>query len=548
MGDDWNGRDDTPRPDGRPGINGFGGAGGYDDLHDELERQARETMRVILDSAGDLGTRVRQVMDRASSLWEESGTPPDMDEPGDPHEQEERARALARRWVKIDFLVDPELPDRMRVTSLHDSGVWRVELRERGESRWQSEATEPYRGQQPEAPGPVLPVWDYDFATVPEIESGERRERIEHTEMTAACRVCNGSGHRPCAACEGRGFVQCPVCHGRSRIPCKRCHGRARIPDPAAERRARADKSYFQVHAERFASDATLRVADFAERLRQEYGVPLPPSAQWAPIAPASGETLPCPDCTDGTVACTCGTGKLVCEVCDGSTFATCAACEGTGRVLRSREITRRFDTRIYDRVLPAEDPEIARWLDESMLRRVASDDMWEGNADQLPETAPAGVPVAVWSVAHELAASALPAEPSAGESERRVLSRRVRVMRVPLTRVEYTFGGRPFVFTAAGAPGTERFLAQDFPPRWSRVSRFFRALVRDLNGDLNEETPEKRGEIRAIEDYRARRLRNTPQPVRIVIEDTTEPQPPTTPDKGQTYPGTMPPEHTDVE
>jgi hypothetical protein len=44
---------------------------GDEDLSFELEQQARETIRVFRESAGDLGTRVRQALERASSLWKE---------------------------------------------------------------------------------------------------------------------------------------------------------------------------------------------------------------------------------------------------------------------------------------------------------------------------------------------------------------------------------------------------------------------------------------------------------------------------------------------
>ena len=116
--------------------------------------------------------------------------------------------------------------------------------------------------------------------------------------MVRACLRCNGTGHQSCHHCEGKGFVQCPVCHGRDSVTCRRCRGRGRIADAQAERRARASKSYLQVHAERLASDAAVRLADLSERLRQEHGVPLPPSSDWLPTAPASGETTPCPDCS----------------------------------------------------------------------------------------------------------------------------------------------------------------------------------------------------------------------------------------------------------
>ena len=171
--------------------------GAHDELADELERQARETMQAIRESAGDLGTRVRRVLDHAASLWDAAGP---TDEENDPKEHAVssddviRARALARRWKQIDFLVDSDLPVGMTVTALRDGAAWRIEVRERGEIRTLAEATEPYRPDVGANPAPVHPVWEYTFAT-PEIESGERRERLTESAMVGACLRCNGTGH-----------------------------------------------------------------------------------------------------------------------------------------------------------------------------------------------------------------------------------------------------------------------------------------------------------------------------------------------------------------
>ena len=534
MGDDWNGNG-TGTGNGRPGEGQRGDPfNPYDEMHDELERQARETVDMIRENVGDLGSRVRLALDRAAALWDQAAPDPRSaaDEPPVAPADEQRARALARRWTTIDFLVEPDLADALRATAVHDAAIWRVELRERGETRSFAETTEPYRGTRPPVPGPQLPAWDYTFATVPEIESGERRERLEGGGLLAACLTCNGTGHRQCAACEGHGFVQCPICHGRARTTCKRCRGRGRIADERAERRARAEKSYMQVRAERLAADATDRIADLAERLRQEYGVPLPPAAQWMPTAPASGETIPCPDCTDGTIACSCGNGKRVCEVCQGSTYTACPACAETGRVIRYRELVRRFDTRIVERTLPVDGIEISHWITEpAALRRVAGEPLWEGRLDALDADAPAQVPASVWAAALDLAnedtrqgaqalASQTAGEGAEGDMARRVISRRMRLVRVPLTYVAYTYGGHPFAFTAVGQAGAERFWAQDFPPRWSRVSRFVKALARDL-GEGPQRPARPGGEISTLDAYRARR---EAQPVHIVIEEEYAP------------------------
>lgn len=468
-----------------------------DDMTDELERQAREALRLFRESAGELGTRVRDVLDRASSYWQEAGPePPAVG--AVPSADDMRARELARRWSAVDFLVDPELPEMMTVRSVRATAIWQIELRERGETRFLSEGFEPYNGEVMGVPGPVLPVWEYAFPSSPDIQAGERRERVRGTETLAACHSCNGTGHRACASCSGKGFVQCPACHGRSRLPCPRCRGRGEIADPVAERRARSHKGYLQVQAERFATDASSRIADFAEKLRQDYGVPLPPSATWAPTAPASGETIPCPDCVDGTIPCTCRSGKRICDSCGGTGAAVCTSCAGTGRNVRYREVVRRFDTRISERMLPLEDPAEAAWLTDEMVRRARGEPVWAGDPATVSAATPLGVPARVWTAALDFVRGnghALPAPPTGAsgggrgptEDSRRVTLRRVYLTRIPVVRVDYSFSGKAFAFVAVGASGSERFWSQDFPPRWSRVGRFFKAVSRDLGLDASE-------------------------------------------------------------
>ncbi len=497
-----------------------------DEITDELERQAREAMQTIRETVGDLGSRVRQALEHASTLWDEAGTAVPTSSTVSPA-QERRARELAKRWVSIDFLVDPELPDGMGALAVREASIWKLELRERGEVRTLSDSSEPYRGQQAQQPGPVLPVWDYTFPASPEIEAGERRERLVGTDLIGACLKCNGTGHRSCVACDGKGFVVCHTCHGRARIPCRTCRGRGRIADVAAERRARSGKGYFQVQAERLAADAGTRLADFAERLRQEYGVPLPPSAQWAPTAPASGETIPCPDCVNGTVACECGNGKRVCDGCHGAGATPCPACGGTGRVVRYREVVRRFDTRISQRILPHGEAGEGQPLSDEVIRRSAGELLWEGSLESMDSATPEAVPLPVWAQAMAFArGDGLALRPATGqtpaEEERHVMSRRLQVLRVPVTRVEYAFGGQTFSFIAVGREGAERIWTEEFPPRWSRVSRFFKALVRDLSRDSLGGRPVSRepGEVSSIEAFRARRAYG-----RIESEDATPTQ-----------------------
>ncbi|HEX8996143.1 MAG TPA: hypothetical protein VF812_08935 [Ktedonobacterales bacterium] len=514
----------------------------YDDISDELERQAREMVRLFRENVGELGERVRQAAEHAATLWTEAAEAAPAATTSDPHPHELRARALMRRWVKRDFLVDPDLPMAMTHLSLKDAEIWRIELRERGESRSFADSIEPYRGAQPPAPSAILPLWDYTFPSTPDIEAGERREPIAGSAVRAACERCHGSGHRACAHCEGKGFTTCPECRGRGRKVCPRCRGRGRIADPAAERQARAAKSYVQVHAERFAQSAVERLADLSERLRQEYGAPLPPSAEWAPVAPASGKTIPCPDCADGTIPCVCNNGKIVCSVCHGSAYEACPACAGSGQVIRQRAIVRRFDTRIRTRVLPPTDPEAASWVTDEVLRRSSGEQVWEGSEAELSGPAPAGVPVHVWSAAltlkrdyDERADGPSAADVSAPtDGERRVLSRRLLLVRTPVSRIEYAFAGRAYEALAVGRTGEERFWADTFPPRWNRVSRFLQAVARDIAGETTRPSggPLSNGYIARDRTH-----------IRI-IEEPVEPQPdapsaaegPSTPDTRESH------------
>ena len=115
--------------------------------------------------------------------------------------------------------------------------------------------------------------------------------------------------------------------------------------------------------------------------------------------------------------------------------------------------------------------------------------------------------------------------------AQRRVIGRQARLTRVPLTQVEYTFAGHPFAFLAVGHTGAERFWAETFPPRWSRVGRFVKALVRDLEdfgGDLS--AVQRPADVTLLDEYRSRRARNgssgaaSIQRVQIVEEPAPEP------------------------
>jgi hypothetical protein len=218
-------------------------------------------------------------------------------------------------------------------------------------------------------------------------------------------------------------------------------------------------------------------------------------------------------------VACTCGNGKLICETCDGTGAAACAACSGTGKVVRHQELARRFDTRLSQSTLPMDDSEMVGWLTEGIVRKSSGEEVWNGPADAVNIAAPAAVPPEVWSSIQAVlqdhrdrAANSLQDEDRGQTGNdagaRHVISRRLVLERVPVTRVEYMFAGQPFAFLVVGQTGRERFWAQQFPPRWSRVSRFLKALARDLQGEGGSASEKSSHEHRLthLDDFRARK------------------------------------------
>ncbi|HKS68919.1 MAG TPA: hypothetical protein VJQ45_00765, partial [Ktedonobacterales bacterium] len=210
--------------------------------------------------------------------------------------------------------------------------------------------------------------------------------------------------------------------------------------------------------------------------------------------------------------------GKVVCATCQATGYDRCPACSGTGRVVRHAQVVRHFDTHIHQRTLPYGETQAAGWVTHEMLRKVHAEDAWDGPTDAMGSIgAPESVPADVWTAAVAFARTP-GGEPQASSpaapSERRVISRRLRLSRVPVTRVEYTFAGKPFSFVAVGREGHEKFWAHEFPPRWSRVGRFLRALSRDLARDAGTASGGGSGQgerpaglLSHIDDFRHRRL-----------------------------------------
>jgi hypothetical protein len=181
-----------------------------------------------------------------------------------------------------------------------------------------------------------------------------------------------------------------------------------------------------------------------------------------------------------------------------------CPVCAGSGKVVRYRDVVRRFETTIHGEALPLSGATLLDGLSEAAVRRAPGEIVWEGAVEEMPGSAPDGIPEEVWQTAQDL----IQRTPMSGSQpgEQRVISHRIRFSKVPVTRVEYAFAGDDYAFVAIGRAGEERFRAERFPARWSRVQRFLSTLTRDQGREDVVDLAHAPTDITILEDYRARR------------------------------------------
>ncbi len=451
---------------------------------DELSRRLQDAGRMLRDGLNEAGGRLRQVFDRLNDLWEESApfTPSRLTG----SREEEYLRGLAKKWTTQDFLVTPDLSENMAIRSWERADLWEVSVQTRWEARRFEVSTEPYIGNQPVSGGRILPVWEYDLAPVQDLRSQVVRERVPDGDELALCLSCNGSGRAPCSHCSGRGWLVCSDCKGRTKLRCPRCKGKAIIPDWAQKR---PSKGFIQDQAEKLASSVADRAGDVIDTVRQY--VPLPDQGPHTGALPKG--MIPCPDCVEGEIDCTCGNGKRVCTVCQGTKNAACPVCKGSGKVIRHREIVRRFDVRplvqtFGESQIPMRD---LRRAEGEVIAAIETQEALE------KPTPPVGVPEQVWSMAQEAARAS---RQSIAPDERATLQV-VELMRVPVVKVVYGYADEPYVFYAFGPEGKEKFYAESFPPRWKRVERFVRSLAQEIIPPSSTG-----GQVSDLESYRQAR------------------------------------------
>lgn len=484
MGDEWgqkpgeksdNGGTEQPNSDQGPNANS--GQPGFD--QEEIDRRLAEIRRMVSQGASEAQQRIKRVVEKASDYWQQAQTTPTPREPSNLEEQ--RIRQLANMWSTENWRIAKDLGTYMDVVSWSTDEVWEVTIQTRWEIRAMEQINEPYTGKPTGKPQPFLPVWDYELPAVTGLKAPQSRTRLDGLDEIVACTVCNGTGRALCTNCNGRGWVVCPDCKGRTRKRCTTCRGRGYVADWA---QPGEKKPFFKKQAENVANSVGERVADVFDGIRQQ-GVPIPNPIDTDPAN--KGKTVPCPDCINGEVDCSCGNGKRVCETCQGAKMSLCANCSGTGKLVRHREIVRRFDLRTQTRIVG----ESA--IPQQQFEKASGELVYNAEVNETlhPEAAPDGVPMDVWRTTVDLVNAESQDKtdtykPNAQEQARATLQV-VELVRIPYTKVQYRFGSQDYVFYIYDGEGREKFYADRYPARWDRIER----LVKAISNDLLTPTPE---------------------------------------------------------
>jgi hypothetical protein len=451
---------------------------------DEVDKRLEDLKRKVTKGASEAQTRIKRVFNKASDYWQNAQTTLTPRQPSSIEEQ--RIRQLADTWSTENWRVARDLGTYMDTVSWSTDEVWELTLETRWETRTMELVTESYTGATSATVGlrkPLLPVWDYDLPAVTGLKAPQTRTRVEGLDEIVSCTVCNGTGHTLCTNCNGRGWIVCPECKGRTKKRCTTCRSRGYVADwPAGEK-----KPFFKQKADDMASALGNKVSDVFDGIRQQ-GVPIPNPVDVDPAT--KGATIPCPDCINGEVDCSCGTGKRVCANCEGARTSLCSSCTGTGKLVRHREITRRFELRTQTRIL-GECPIPASHLVKANGDLAYSAEINESLHSEAP---PERVPIDIWRSTVELVQveSKVQEKPGTDPQARpRPSLQVVELVRIPYTKVQYCYAEQDYVLYLYDSEGNEKFYTDRYPARWDRVERLFKAISTDLLTPVpSEETP----------------------------------------------------------
>jgi hypothetical protein len=466
MGDEYGryGQNPDPTNNGQPGPDN-------QDSQDNIDKRIEDIRRVVTRGANEATQRFRKVVDKAGGYWQQAQTTPTPRPVDDVEEQ--RIRQLTNIWSNENWRTARDLGTYMDLRSYSNDEAWEITLQTRWETRTMEVVSEPYAGKTAAGLKPLLPVWDYELPEVVGLKAPSTRTRLEGLDETVGCTACNGTGHVLCSNCNGRGWVVCPDCKGRTKKRCSTCHGRGYVADWSTGEK----KTFFKKQADSVVGSVGNRVSDVFEGIRQQ-GVPIPNPVDTDPAA--KGPTIPCPDCVKGEVDCTCGNGKRVCEVCQGAKMSPCATCGRTGKVVRHREIVRRFDLRTQTRFI-GDCPIPAAQLVKASGDLIYNDEVKEPlYADASPE----GVPMDVWRATVELVQSES-VSPTKATVDPQAASRAtlqvIELVRITYTTVQYHYNNQDYTLYIYDGEGREKFYSDRFPARWDRIERLVKAISNDL-------------------------------------------------------------------
>ncbi|HEY7418330.1 MAG TPA: hypothetical protein VH593_24325, partial [Ktedonobacteraceae bacterium] len=404
---------------------------------EDLDKRIEDIRRIVSQGANEAQQRLRRVVDRANEYWQQAQTTQSPRHSA--NVEEYRLRQLVNAWSNENWRVTHDLGTYMDIVSQYTDEIWSITLQTRWETRGLDIISEPYEGQAVSMPKPLLPIWDYTLPEVVGLKPPQTRTRLENMEEIVSCTNCNGTGHVLCSTCSGRGWIVCPECKGRTKRRCTTCRGRGYVSDWAKQEK----KPFFRKQAENVASSIGGKVFDLFDNIRQQ-GVPIPNPADSDPAT--KGPTIPCPDCVNGEVDCSCGNGKRVCPDCQGARNSLCSACSGTGKLVRHREIVREFNlgtqTRLIgEQVIPAQ--QLAKASGELIYNvEVSSEPLF---ADVPPER----VPLDVWRTTVDMVNTEQQSMKKPGTSSQtgsRPTLQVIELVRVPFTKLQYRFNDQDYV------------------------------------------------------------------------------------------------------
>ncbi len=440
---------------------------------ENIDKRIEDIKRLVIQGASEATRRVSRVAGRANEYWQQANAT--LEPRHSSNVEEEHVRQMANKWSSGNWQIARELGNFMEIVSTQEDEAWEVSLQTRWETRSVETTTEAYTGRAAGQRGPILPIWDYEMPAIIGLKAPDTRVRLENNDEIFACTACNSTGHLLCANCTGKGWNVCPDCKGRTRARCDTCRGRGYVADWADAKK----KPFFRRSTERLADSVNDKISGVFDGIRQQ-GIPLPNAMDTDPVN--KGRTVPCPDCVNGEVECSCGTGKRICESCHGSKTEKCDNCGGTGKIVRHRDLVRHFEMDTQAQIIGN------GAIPETRLKNITGDLVYNAELSEMlyPEAPPESVPIDVWRTAVQIVEKAsLPEDitkrANIVKSESRPSLQVLELVRIPYTRVDYRYNSQDFTFYIYDVADQEKFYAERYPARWDRIERLVKSITTDL-------------------------------------------------------------------